>query len=160
MNIGIIGAGFTGLSAAHTLTKKGHAVTVFEKDAQPGGLAIGYKEKEWEWTLEKHYHHWFTNDTFVLNLAKEIDHKVFIKRPHTNWYVNGKIYEFDSVSGKSRSDFILKTGSSLKVESDDSGKTKFLLGGEVYEESDEADKESESEKAFVGRKIGVLVKNK
>ncbi len=97
MNIGIIGAGFTGLSAGYTLTKQGHIVTIFEKDPQPGGLAIGYKEKEWEWSLEKHYHHWFTNDKFILNLAKEINHTVYIKRPHTNWYVNGNIYEFDSI---------------------------------------------------------------
>jgi len=97
MNIAIIGAGFTGLSAAYRLTQKGHTVTVFEKDPAPGGLAIGYKEKNWDWTLEKHYHHWFTNDKFVLNLAKEIGHQVLIVRPHTNWYVNDKIYEFDSV---------------------------------------------------------------
>ena len=31
MKIGIIGAGFTGLSAAYTLSKKGYDVTVFEK---------------------------------------------------------------------------------------------------------------------------------
>jgi hypothetical protein len=61
------------------------------------------------------------------------------------------------LSGKSRSDFILKTGSSLKVESDDSGKTKFLLGGEVYEESDEADKESESEKSSSSTSSGVYL---
>ncbi len=96
MKIAIIGAGFTGLSAAHTLTKKGHDITVFEKDSQPGGLAIGYQEKEWKWSLEKHYHHWFTNDISVLNLAKEINHKVFIKRPKTSVYVQGEIFQFDS----------------------------------------------------------------
>ena len=96
MKIAIIGAGFCGLAAAHTLTKKGHDVTVFEKDSQPGGLAIGYQEKDWEWSLEKHYHHWFTNDKFVLNLAEEIGHKVLIKRPKTSVYVNGQIFQFDS----------------------------------------------------------------
>ncbi len=96
MKIAIIGAGFTGLSAAYQLQKQGHDVTIFEKDSEPGGLAIGYKEKEWEWSLEKHYHHWFTNDSAVLNLAKEIEFPVVIKRPHTNWYVDGKIYAYDS----------------------------------------------------------------
>ena len=62
MKIGIIGAGFTGLSAAYYLQKKGHSVTLFEKESYPGGLAIGFKEKEWNWTLEKHYHHSFTNE--------------------------------------------------------------------------------------------------
>ncbi len=96
MNIGIIGAGFTGLSAGYQLTKRGHSVTIFEKDLQPGGLAIGYKEKEWEWSLEKHYHHWFTNDKFILNLAREIGHKVFIRRPETSAYIDDNIYQLDS----------------------------------------------------------------
>lgn len=102
MKIAIIGAGFTGLSAAYQLAKDGHTVTILEKDERPGGLAIGFKEKHWEWTFEKHYHHWFTNkndavnhDQSVLNLAKEIGHKVIIKRPKTSVYVNGHIYQFD-----------------------------------------------------------------
>lgn len=96
MKIAIIGAGFTGLSAGYQLTKRGHKVSIFEKDAQPGGLAIGYREKEWDWSLEKHYHHWFTNDKSVLNLAREINHNVLIKRPKTSSYVAGKIYKMDA----------------------------------------------------------------
>ena len=96
MHIAIIGAGFTGLSAAYTLTKKGHKVTVFEKDPQPGGLAVGFQEKSWDWTFEKHYHHWFTNDDFVLNLAKEIGQEVLIKTPKTSVYLDDKMYQLDS----------------------------------------------------------------
>lgn len=96
MKIAIIGAGFTGLSAAYELSKKGHDVSVFEKDSQPGGLAIGYKEKEWKWTLEKYCHHFFTNDKIILNLAKEINHEVIIKRPKTSIFVENKIYQLDS----------------------------------------------------------------
>jgi len=73
MKIGIIGAGFTGLTAGLRLSQAGHEVIIFERDDKPGGLAVGYKEKEWDWTLEKHYHHWFTNDKSVLNLAKELN---------------------------------------------------------------------------------------
>jgi protoporphyrinogen oxidase len=96
MKIAIIGAGFTGLSAAYTLAKQGHSVTVFEKDSQSGGLAIGYQEKNWDWTLERHYHHWFTSDNFILDLAKEIGHTVIIKRPKTSVYINNQIYKLDS----------------------------------------------------------------
>lgn len=97
MKIGIIGAGFTGLSAAHNLLKKGHDVYLFERDKAPGGLAIGFQEKNWDWTLEKHYHHWFTNDKSVLNLAKEINFPVEIKRPKTSVYLtDGNIYQLDS----------------------------------------------------------------
>ncbi|OGH02960.1 MAG: hypothetical protein A2798_00850 [Candidatus Levybacteria bacterium RIFCSPHIGHO2_01_FULL_37_17] len=96
MKVAIIGAGFTGLSAAYELVKKGNDVTVFEKDQNPGGLAIGYKENNWKWSLEKHYHHWFTNDYSVLNLAKEINYKVIIKGPKTSILVNYKIFQLDS----------------------------------------------------------------
>ncbi len=96
MRVGIIGAGFTGLSAACFLSKKGHKVTVFERDEAPGGLAVGYKEKEWEWSLERHYHHWFTNDKSVLELASEIHHKVEIRRPKTSSFVDGGIFQLDS----------------------------------------------------------------
>lgn len=96
MKISIIGAGFTGLTAGYFLTKNGHDVTIFEKDSAPGGLAIGYKEAGWDWTLEKHYHHWFTNDDHILALAREIGAEVLIKRPRTSVYVQGTIYQLDS----------------------------------------------------------------
>lgn len=96
MKIGIIGAGFTGLSAAYRLAKKGHDITVIESGSAPGGLAIGFIQKEWKWTLEEHYHHWFTNDYSVLNLAKEIGYPVKTVRPKTSTYIDGKIYQLDS----------------------------------------------------------------
>ncbi|SRR5260221_6510644 len=96
MRIAIIGAGFTGLTAAYELLKKGHSVVVFEKDNTPGGLAIGYKEKEWDWTLEAFYHHWFTNDKAVLHLADEIHYPVLTRLPKTSSLIDGKIYQLDS----------------------------------------------------------------
>lgn len=41
----IIGAGFGGLSAAALLAQSGHEVTVFEKNSQPGGRAMVYRDK-------------------------------------------------------------------------------------------------------------------
>lgn len=96
MRVAIIGAGFTGLSAAYELQKKGHEVTIFEKDTKPGGLAVGYQEKKWDWSLEYHYHHWFTNDEDILGLAKEINHNVVIKRINTSVYVDDAFYQLDS----------------------------------------------------------------
>lgn len=83
MKIAILGAGFTGLTAAYRLLQIGHKVTVFEKEAGPGGLAIGFKKPDWKWSLEKAYHHWFTNDSAVLNLARELNHPIFTIRPKT-----------------------------------------------------------------------------
>lgn len=98
MKIAIIGAGFTGLSAGLKIVKAGHQVTIFEKDSFPGGLALGFKNPKWQWSLEKHYHHWFTNDYQILSLAKKIKYDVAIKSPKTSVYVNGSIYKLDSPS--------------------------------------------------------------
>jgi glutamate synthase (NADPH/NADH) small chain len=38
LNVGIIGSGPSGLAAAHLLNKNGATVTVYEKDAKPGGF--------------------------------------------------------------------------------------------------------------------------
>ncbi len=96
MKIAIIGAGFTGLSSAYELSKRNHKVVIFEKDSSCGGLAVGYKEEDWNWSLEKHYHHWFTNDKSVLGLAKEINYEVLIKRPKTSIFIDSNIYQLDS----------------------------------------------------------------
>lgn len=95
-SVAILGAGFTGLSAAYALLKKGYEVTIFEKDPELGGLAVGFSNPKWSWTLERAYHHWFTNDSSALNLAEQIDQKVIIKRPSTDLFINGKIFPFDS----------------------------------------------------------------
>ena len=96
MKIAVIGGGFTGLSAAYQLSKLGNKVSVFEKDEKPGGLAVGFKIPKWSWTLEKHYHHWFTNDNAALNLANELNYEVLTYRPKTSVYVDNRIYQLDS----------------------------------------------------------------
>jgi len=96
MKIAVIGAGFTGLSAAFYLSKAGYDVSIFEKESFPGGLAAGFIQPKWNWTLEKSYHHLFTNDNDILNLAKEINIKILVKRPKTSVYVKNKIHQLDS----------------------------------------------------------------
>lgn len=96
MKIGIIGAGYTGLTAGLRLAKKGHDVIILETDKKVGGLAGGFKERDWEWPLEYHYHHWFTGDKAIKNLAKEIGNKIFFPRPKTSTLYDGKIFQIDS----------------------------------------------------------------
>ncbi|MEX0928731.1 MAG: protoporphyrinogen oxidase [Balneolales bacterium] len=48
MSIAIIGAGITGLTLALELTKKGHAVRVFEASSQVGGVIQTHEEKGWK----------------------------------------------------------------------------------------------------------------
>lgn len=96
MKIGIIGAGFVGLTAALRLAQKGNNVTLIEKEDRVGGLASGFRNPGWEWSIEKAYHHWFTNDDFALHLAKEINYPVLVKRPTTDCFVRNKRVQFDS----------------------------------------------------------------
>ena len=96
MNIAIIGAGFTGLAAAIELQKKGHTVTLFEREPIPGGLAIGFKQPEWEWSLEKHYHHIFTTDSDIRAMAAEVGVDFTFPYPSTSWLIGEEIHRVDS----------------------------------------------------------------
>ncbi len=97
--IAIIGAGYGGMSAAFDLVRAGNEVTIFEGSDHPGGLASGFKKPEWDWSLEKFYHHWFTSDKEMFNLFDELGlrSKVVIRTPKTVMFYKGKFYPFDSI---------------------------------------------------------------
>jgi len=99
MKIAIIGAGFAGLTAAYDLRKAGHEVTIFEAAEYVGGLASGFKEPHWDWSVEKFYHHWFQSDESMLGLIEELgwDDKVIFPRPLTVMLYRDKFYPFDSI---------------------------------------------------------------
>ncbi len=99
MKIAVIGAGFGGLSAAYDLVKAGNQVTVFEAAATPGGLASGFKEPGWQWSVEKFYHHWFTSDKYMFGLIRELglENKVRVRSPKTVMFFKNKFYPFDSI---------------------------------------------------------------
>lgn len=98
MKIAIIGAGITGLTAAYRLSQKSHQVTIFEKEKYAGGLAAGFKEKNWDWNLEYFFHHLFISDQMAKNLITELDlsQKLFYHRPKTSIFFNKKVSRFDS----------------------------------------------------------------
>jgi protoporphyrinogen oxidase len=97
MNIAIIGAGATGLAAAHDLLRAGHQVSIFEANGTPGGLAAGFKAPGWDWSLEKFYHHWFASDKDALQLGAEIGvrDKMIFNRPVTVVFYEGRFYQLD-----------------------------------------------------------------
>ncbi len=97
-DIGIIGAGVTGLTAAYELTKRGHRVTVYEARPYAGGLAAGFRDERWEWHLDRFYHHWFASDAQITALIEELgaSDRVFFPRPTTSVYHNGRLYPLDS----------------------------------------------------------------
>jgi protoporphyrinogen oxidase len=98
--IAIIGAGIGGMAAAYDLIRAGHMVTLFEASDQVGGLASGFKEPHWDWSVEKFYHHWFASDQHMLKLIDELDwrDRVIFPRPYTVMYYKGDFYPFDSIT--------------------------------------------------------------
>lgn len=125
--IAIIGAGAGGLAAAYDLVRAGHHLTLFEASNQVGGLAAGFKDERWAWTLEKFYHHWFESDVHLLQLAQEmgVREKIIFPLPKTSYWINGKVYR----SEVSLSPIGIRAGLALPISL--IGKLRLGLGG-VY----------------------------
>lgn len=100
MKIVVVGGGFTGLSTAFSLSCLNHKVTVFEKEETLGGLSGTFKLPSWKWNVEKHYHHWFTNDSAVLALVRQLglSKKLFFPKALTSLYYKDRIYPFNAPS--------------------------------------------------------------
>lgn len=105
MKVAIIGGGFTGLSAGLSLAEAGWKVTLFETEKHLGGLAVGLTQPNWDWSVEKFYHHIFTNDDTIINLSKKLGVDPIFIKPTTAVYGtegseglggHAKIYNFDS----------------------------------------------------------------
>lgn len=94
MKIGIVGGGIAGLVAAYELIKKGHEVTVFERDQQVGGLVGTFEVGGGR--LEKYYHHIFTTDTLIVELIEELglSQKLGWLPSKVGFFHQGKIYNF------------------------------------------------------------------
>ncbi len=97
--VAILGAGIGGMAAAFDLARAGRKVTIFEAAETVGGLASGFKEPHWDWSVEKFYHHWFMSDKHMLGLIDELGwrEKVLFPRPYTVMFYKGKFYPFDAI---------------------------------------------------------------
>ncbi|MDL2409390.1 NAD(P)/FAD-dependent oxidoreductase [Rhizobium calliandrae] len=93
----IVGAGFTGLTAAYVLAKQNRRVLVLESDSTPGGLAGTFEFNDGV-KLEKFYHHWFNNDVYVPDLVKELgmEGDILLLPTRTGMYFNGRIWRLSS----------------------------------------------------------------
>lgn len=98
MKIAIVGGGFTGLSAAFNLTQYKHKVSLFEKEKSLGGLCGTFKLASWQWPIEHHYHHFFTNDYHAISLIRQLglSHKLLFPKTLTSIYYNGEIFPFNA----------------------------------------------------------------
>ncbi len=100
MKIAILGGGLAGLTAAHQLSEK-NDVFVYEAEATLGGLASGFRGQDWEWTLERAYHHIFSSDKDIIQFLKEVGFdKITFNSPTTSsLYDKGedyKVYAIDT----------------------------------------------------------------
>lgn len=92
----VLGGGLTGLSCAYFASRAGYEVTVIESTDRVGGLLdtfeIGGNR------LEKYYHHFFTHDTELLWLLKELglSDKLVFRDSTMGIYSRGRMYNFNS----------------------------------------------------------------
>jgi protoporphyrinogen oxidase len=93
----IVGAGFTGLTAALNLARAGRKVLILEKDKGPGGLAGTFEFKDGV-TVEKFYHHWFNNDEYVPEIARElgVENSIVTQPSRTGMYFNGRLWRLST----------------------------------------------------------------
>jgi len=92
----IVGGGFTGLSLAFDLVRKGVKVKVLEADAEVGGLAGTFEVGGQK--LEKFYHHWFNNDQHVMDLIEDLGakDKVRLRATRTGMFYSNKVYRLST----------------------------------------------------------------
>lgn len=92
--VAVIGAGFTGLTAAYQLAKKGYDVTLIEKSDEIGGLVAGFEMEGVP--LEKAYHFLYKTDKHIINLANElgIGDTLHFHNSSLSLYYGGKLYPF------------------------------------------------------------------
>lgn len=98
MKVAIIGAGFTGLAAAWKLSQHDHNVTIYESSGIPGGLAAGFINEDWQWSLEHHYHHIFESDQDIISFAREqkASKSIIFTTSKTSVIYNHQLHPFDS----------------------------------------------------------------
>ncbi len=92
MRIGIIGGGLMGLALAHRLSAEGHAVTVFERDQQLGGLATHHDYGPFTW--DRFYHVILPSDRHLIGFLTDIGlgQRLRWARTRTGFYVDEKLY--------------------------------------------------------------------
>jgi len=96
-HIVIIGGGYTGITAAYELSKHGVQVTIIEKEKELGGLARAFDVGAGV-QLERFYHHWFTNDKYIIDLIEEngLSNNIIWNETNTGMYFSNNFYKLSS----------------------------------------------------------------
>ena len=94
MHIAVIGGGVSGLSVAYFLLKKGHKVSIFERDETLGGLAASFDFGEA--LIEKYYHFICLGDADLIELCDELGlgNELRWRSTKMSFLYEGKLYPF------------------------------------------------------------------
>ncbi|MCP4609824.1 MAG: NAD(P)/FAD-dependent oxidoreductase [Planctomycetes bacterium] len=92
----VIGGGFTGLAAAYELERRGIRVTVFEETKDIGGIAGSFMVGGTP--LERFYHHFFTIDSDLIGIIKELglSDKITCHSTSTGIYLSNKFFSLST----------------------------------------------------------------
>lgn len=92
MNIGIVGAGMTGLALAQRMCAAGHSVTVYEQASQPGGLAT-WQDHE-HFVFDRFYHVILPTDTHLIGFIGDVGlaDRLSWRKTLTGFFVDRKIH--------------------------------------------------------------------
>lgn len=92
--IAVIGAGPMGLMSTYELLKKGHEVTLLERDDRIGGMSASFNLDGVN--LERYYHFLCVTDYPFFDLLKELNlyDKLIWRATRMGFYYDGKLYPF------------------------------------------------------------------
>jgi protoporphyrinogen oxidase len=93
VRIAVIGAGVTGLVAAHRLTAAGHDVDVYERWQGLGGMAATLDVGGGH-LLERYYHHLFTTDRHIAALYDELGLEIEWRPSSVAMFAHGRQWPF------------------------------------------------------------------
>ncbi|MBX2823176.1 MAG: NAD(P)/FAD-dependent oxidoreductase [Gammaproteobacteria bacterium] len=94
--IAIIGAGLMGMVLARKLADQGHRVTVYEQQAQTGGLSTWHDYGDFVW--DRFYHVILPSDSALIELVRDLDleQQLHWQRTRTGFYVDHKLYSISN----------------------------------------------------------------
>jgi protoporphyrinogen oxidase len=96
MRVGVVGAGISGLVVALALARRGHAVTIFQREEAIGGLLASFDLGGTE--VERFYHFLCRGDRGYFELCREfgLDMSIRFRRARTGFFFDGRRYPFTS----------------------------------------------------------------
>jgi protoporphyrinogen oxidase len=97
MHVGIIGGGMMGLATAFYLNKKGHQVTILEKESNIGGLSRSTEilpDIRWD----RYYHVILSTDNELLNFIEDIGLSLDVqfRETKTGFYTDGQLHSMST----------------------------------------------------------------